>query len=282
MADDLRKAWNDVASHWDDWGSPLRPCAEDLHRMRDALQRWLAKNPVERLQVFLCGVTPEIVTMSWPCPIELISMDQAQRMIDVVWPGDVPGVRRAVAGNWLNSGLPAGSQDVIINDGGFVFFDYPDGLRGLFAALRKLLRPGGLFIGRDFAQVSPRESLSQVIDAALGGRIGNFHIFKWRLAMSLQVGRNEGIRHHDIWQAWKDSGIDPTRLPQPGWSERAVGTIEFYRDSQARLRFPTLEEFRTVLAEEFENIEVTYPGYELGERCPVVTAQPKNSDTVSG
>ncbi len=273
VGDDLHKTWNDLSQHWDDWGPPLRPCPEDLQITRRALERWHAADPVETPRVFLCGVTPEIATMPWPFPIELTGMDQSEGMVRSVWPGDIPGVRRAIAGNWLRSGLPPHSQDVVIGDGGFAFFDFPDGMRALAAALRELLRPRGLFVYRHYAQAPQRESPPGVIEAMRAGRIGNFHIFKWRVAMALQHDSARGVRQHDIWQACMDACIDPAKLPQPGWSRRAVDTIRFYRDKESRLYFPTADEFRALVTEVFDNITMEFPGYELGDRCPVFTAR---------
>src|SRR4030042_2661150 len=104
MTGDLKKTWNDVASRWDDWAPPLRPCAEDLQIMRGMVAEWhrIARKP--KPHVFLCGVTPEIVTMEWPFPIALTGMAQAESMVRLVWPGDVPGVRRGLVGCWLDSG----------------------------------------------------------------------------------------------------------------------------------------------------------------------------------
>ena len=79
------------------------------------------------------------------------------------------------------------------------------------------------------------------------GAISNFHAFKWRLAMALQPDSQQGVRLGDVWDAWNGSGIDPGALPQPGWSGRAVATIRFYREKDARLYFPTAREFRDVL-----------------------------------
>jgi hypothetical protein len=241
--------------------------------MRAMTADWHRQNPVAKARVFLCGVTPEIVTMSWPFPIELIGMDQAESMVRVVWPGDIPGARRALVGNWSECGLSAGSQDVVVGDGGFGFFAYPDAQRALLAEMKRILSPSGLFVYRHYAQVEKQESTAQVLDAARSGSIGNFHIFKWRLGMALQSDSLSGVRQHDIWTVWKQAGIDPARLPQPGWSERAVGTIELYRDKQARLYFPTLREFRALVEEHYTGVEVRFPTYELGERCPVIAAK---------
>ena len=116
MPGDLRTTWNDMAARFNDWGPPLRPCAEDIRVMQKMAANWHRASRREKTTVFLCGVTPEIVTMRWPFPIELIGMDQAEGMVRAVWPGDLPGVRRGVVGNWLESGLRTGSQDLVIGD----------------------------------------------------------------------------------------------------------------------------------------------------------------------
>lgn len=275
MPGDLRTTWNDMAARFNDWGPPLRPCAEDIRVMQKMAANWHRASRREKTTVFLCGVTPEIVTMRWPFPIELIGMDQAEGMVRAVWPGDLPGVRRGVVGNWLESGLRTGSQDLVIGDGGFAFFPYPDAQRALMAELRRVQPPDGLIIYRHFAQVEKKESLDKVLSAAASGRIGSFHAFKWMLAMSLQVDSPRGVRQHDIWTAWVGAGIDPAGLPQPGWSQRAVGTIDLYRDKQARMYFPAVPEFTALLEEHYDGIEVRFPTYEMGERCPIISAWPR-------
>jgi hypothetical protein len=275
MASDLRKTWNDLAARFDDWGPPLRPSPDDVRMMREMIVNWPGSNPPRRTRVFLCGVTPEIVGMDWPFPIEMTGMDQAESMVRLVWPGDIPGVRRGVVGNWIESGLESGSQDIVIGDGGFGFLSYPDGQRALMAELRRVLAPTGLFVYRHFAQAEHQETADDVLSAARSGGIGNFHAFKWRLAMALQPDSASGVRQEDIWSAWTRAGIDPAQLPQPGWSDRAVSTIDMYRGKQARLYFPTLREFKTLLEEHYTDIQVRLPDYELGERCPTMTARPR-------
>ena len=275
MPSDLKKTWNDTASRFDDWGPPLRPCPEDIRIMLEMISDWHRLNGTAKPRVFLCGVTPEIVLMSWPFPIDLIGMDQAESMVQKVWPGDQPGIRRGVVGNWLASGLAAGSQDIVVGDGGFAFCTFPDAEKALMAELRRVLAPSGLFLYRHFAQLEAPEKLDEVISAAKLGAIGSFHAFKWRLAMALQMGGASGVRQQEIWQAWMHAGIDPSLLPQPGWSERAVSTIDLYEGKEARLYFPTVREFTALMAEAYTDIEVRYPTYELGERCPIIAARPR-------
>jgi len=276
MADDLRETWDEIARHWDDWGPPLRPSEEDLDIAHRALTRWRSETSIESVRIFLCGVTPEIAALPLPFRSELIGMDQVEAMVRIVWPGDIPGVRRAMVGNWLQSGLPAGSQDVVIGDGGFGFFDYPRRQLALARSMHRLLRSGGLFFYRHWAGIQQREPLERVLSDARAGSIGNFHVFKWRVAMALQPDSRAGVRLHDIWQACQDAALDASRLPQPGWSSRAMSTIRFYRDRDARLYFPTLDEFREILSEDFEQIDVQFGTYELAERCPMLIARPKS------
>jgi len=264
----LRRTWEDVAYRWNEYESPLRPHPQDIQILRDIL----AKHHFVKANVFLCGVTPEIAAMDWPFPVELVAMDQAERMVQLVWPVDVPGVRRAVVGNWLESGLPAHSQDIVIGDGGFVFFDYPAGQRQLLNAMHNLLRPGGLFVYRHYAQLHQPEPLSHVLDEMRAGRIGNFHIFKWRVAMAMQTSSAAGVVQDDIWQVIVSAGLDKARLPRTGWSAGAINTIHFYRGKTSRLYFPTRDEFASLMKECFAEIRHILPSYELGERCPVFSA----------
>ena len=204
-------------------------------------------------------------------------MDQSENMVRHVWPGDIPQRRRAVVGNWIRSGLASGSQDIVIGDGGFNFFDFPASERALIHELHRILRPGGLFIYRHTAQRARRESLAEVLGDLHAGRIGNFHIFKWRIAMALQRDVESGIRQCDIWQAVMAAGIERAAVLGPHWSQRSIDTIRFYRDKESRLYFPTLEEFQALLSEVFKEIEVVLPTYEMGDRFPIISAYPMAS-----
>jgi hypothetical protein len=63
----------------------------------------------------------------------------------------------------------------------------------------RVLRPGGLFSHRFFLRPERGEKTDSVFDELRAGRIGNFHIFKWRLAMSMHGAIEDGVRLGDIW-----------------------------------------------------------------------------------
>ena len=274
MGTELERTWNQAARRYEDYGPPLRPSPQDIQLLRSSVDAWRRRTRTGSARVFLCGVTPDIVRMDWPLPVEILGMDQAEEMVRHVWPGDGPD-RHAVVGDWLHSGLPDSSQDIVVGDGGFAFLDYPNTVRALMAELRRVLAPGGLFLYRHYAPGEQPERVEAVLSDAAAGRIGSFHAFKWRLAMAMQPDSRTGVRQNDIWTAWCQSGIDPNRLPQPGWSEQAVRTIELYREKQARLYFPTVPEFTSLLEEHYTDVEIQFPSYELGERCPHLSARPR-------
>jgi hypothetical protein len=50
-----------------------------------------------------------------------------------------------------------------------------------------------------FLRPEKGEKTDSVFDELRAGRIGNFHIFKWRLAMSMHGAIEDGVRLGDIW-----------------------------------------------------------------------------------
>ncbi|MFN4259681.1 MAG: hypothetical protein ACK4RK_10305 [Gemmataceae bacterium] len=266
--------WSDVAYHWRHWGPPLRPCAEDIGVMQEAVRHWGPSAGEGGPRALLLGVTPEIADMDWPAGTSLLAFDKSEAMVRVVWPGDVPGRRQAKVGNWLSMNLEPASRDVIIGDGCFALMRYPDGLRDFLSLLRPVARPGGLLIMRLFTRPARGESPNDVFAALAEGSIGSFHVLKWRLAMALQTDSRRGVQLADIWQTWHDAAIDATELAaRTGWSLDSIHTIAHYQGKEAFLTFPTLAEFQTVLAEQFAALSLHIPSYELGERCPIVVYQ---------
>ena len=266
--------WNKHAQQWQWIASPLRPAPEDIQLLKAALRRWHAAISRPSLQAVLLGVTPEIALMEWPRGTRLVAIDRSKAMIRAIWPGAQLG-HAALCAEWSNLPLPPASEDIVVGDGCFSTLVTRDEYRAAVRAVRRILRGGGIFLMRFFIRPDVAEPVDRVFDDLLNARIGDFHAFKWRLAMALQMSSASGVRQQEIWQAWSHAAIDPSRLPQPGWSGRAVSTIDLYEGKEARLYFPTVREFTALMAEAYTDIEVRYPTYELGERCPIIAARPR-------
>lgn len=267
----MPESWDGRASGWKDWGPPLRPCEDDMRRYRRFLTDW-RDGCLGHVDMLLLGVTPELAEMDLPFPFHLTALDSSEMMVQRVWPGDVPERRRAVVGDWLQSGLPAASFDAVVADGSPVFFSHPEGLHELLASVLRLLRPGGVFVFRAFVSLPFQEGLNTVISDARAGLVPNFHVFKWRVAMAVQASAAIGVKQHDVWRAVRSSGLRFGTLPQPGFSKRAVGTIRHYEGKDDRLHFPCSESYASSLSCFFRRVDSETPAYPLGERCPIFAA----------
>jgi hypothetical protein len=266
--------WNKHAVQWQWIGSPLRPAQEDIQLLERALLRWHAANPLPSPQAMLLGVTPEIAMMSWPPGTRLVAIDHTEAMIREIWPGSSLG-HTALCAEWTDPPLPPDSQDIIVGDGCFSVLVTRDEYDATVRAMRRVIRKSGLFLMRYFIRPDVPEPVAGVVDDLLQGRIGNFHVFKWRLAMALHGSLDEGVRLADIWDAWHAAVPEPAQLArQLRWPLHAVLTIDAYRGVQTRYTFPTLAEARAAMAGAFDEIACWFPGYELGERCPTLAFRP--------
>jgi hypothetical protein len=263
--------WNAHAARWRLIGAPLRPSATDIEYLRDSVGRLLgtgARTDAPPRRALLLGVTPEIAEMVWEPPLQLVAVDKSEGMVRGVWPGDT-STRRALVGDWFALKLAEAPFDIVMGDGVFSIFDYPSGYTRFAAALAELVNPRGLLSVRLFCRPEPAESLDAVFHALFAGDIGNFHVFKWRLAMALQGDATRGVRLADIWRAFSDGAKSARHVAeQTGWPEPVIATIEGYRDVEDRYSFSTEREVVDALSPAFELVEAWRPSYELGERCP--------------
>jgi hypothetical protein len=266
--------WKSVSQAWKYFGPPLRPCEEDVQYMQSVLLDKYGDQ--ENIKAHLCGVTPEIATMDWPAGTNLVAVEQSQEMIRDVWPGDIKAKRNVVLGNWLETKPNKNHYDVVIGDGCFISVSYPDGYKTLAAILADTLKKDGLFVMRFFVQLENKESTDHVFEELLAGKIGSFHAFKWRLAMSLQPSSEQGVCLHTIFKTWQEANIDKkSLLAKTGWSKEAVETINLYENKNNYFSFATLPEVIELFNSQFHKESIYFPQYELGERCPIIVFRPR-------
>jgi hypothetical protein len=223
------------------------------------------------LSAVLWGVTPEIAGMRWPPSTRLTAIELAADMIQWVWPGDRPGIRRAIREDWIRTpDLLDGPVDLVIGDGCFNTLAFPQQWRAYAEAARRALTPQGCLVMRFYVQLPRRQILDEVLADLRGGRTHGFHVFKFQLAMAMQADAKEGVRLHDVWELWRSvlPEVEP-QLAALGWSREMIETIEVYRGQQTRYWFPTFEEVVGTLAPLFRLQWASWPDYEMGDRCPV-------------
>lgn len=264
--------WTLHARQWCHVGAPLRPCGEDVARMAAAVAEWCARRSRAAPRALLLGVTPEIAAMRWPPHTALTAVDRNPAMIRTVWPGFPRPGEGALCADWTRLPFADAAFDMVLGDGCFTLQAYPDGYRRLLLSIRRVLEVDGLLVMRHFLRPDQAEPTAQVFADLLAGRIGNFHIFKWRLAQSLHGCIEQGVRLADIWDAWLAADIDAAALAaQLDWRVETIRTLEAYRGVQTRYTFPRMDELRALSADVFTESRVELGGYELGERCPTIT-----------
>ncbi|MFO0760573.1 MAG: class I SAM-dependent methyltransferase [Byssovorax sp.] len=271
--------WRKNAAQWHRIGPPLRPVADDLAIVEEAAEEWRAAHAGRPLRALILGVTPELCTLPWPAGTALVAVDRSPDMIREVWPETgLPKGASAIAADWRDLPFPDGAFDLIAGDGCYSLLPFPDDYRIFGTEMRRVLAPEGRFLMRAFVQPAKRESADAVGEALWSGRIGSFHAFKWRLAMSLQPSTAQGVRLADVWDAWHSICPDPAALGERlGWPLDTITTIDAYRGAPAHYNFPSVAELRAILAGHFIEIACHTPSYELGDRCPTLVARRKDS-----
>ncbi len=262
--------WDRFAKAYANLGGPLRPSEEEVSLMEEVVRGWTESGQIASPRALLLGSTPEIAMMRWPDTTWLAAVDRSFPMVKYVWPGDVPGQRVVVCGDWLSLPLRRASCDVVMGDGSIICLAYPAGFRALAETVSGVLRRPGLLVLRCYLQATPRESAEQIHAAALAGAIGSFHAFKLRLLMALQPNARDGVAVSDVYQ-WVRRNVDLHELRQhTGWAQSAIETIQYYRNSTTVYAFTTLDELRSQLLPRFEEVRLLIPSHEMGSRCPIL------------
>jgi SAM-dependent methyltransferase len=268
MTDAQVSHWNRHAQRWRDIGPPLRPGAEDITFLREALSRWRSPSRAASMGLLL-GVTPEIAAIEWQPALRLLAVDHSRAMIEEAWPGKT-AARWAVCGDWFDLPVGPASIDIALGDGCFNAIEYPAGHRRLARSVARALRSGGLLALRLFCRPEPSEAIDTVMGELVAGRIGNFHVLKWRLAMAVQGDdASGGVRLGTLWDVYsRNAPAVEAVAARKGWPPAHVSTIHSYRGSDGIYTFPTVDEALAILSADFDCVEQWRGSYELGERCP--------------
>lgn len=261
--------WERHARQWRHVGLPLRPSPDDVRIMQNLIR---SLDPGRFKRALLFGVTPELATMDWPDGTRLLAVDRSEGMIRHVWPrSGLTVAAHVICGNWNRLPVADGSLDMVVGDGFYTPQTYPGDYLRLGAELHRALRPGGCYLIRVFVRPEEREGMDAIQRDFLAAGIGTFHALKWRIAMALHGSLEDGVRLADVWRHWTTMRAEAERLGiAPAWPPEEISTIDAYRDMEARYTFPTLAELREILGAHFIELACHVPGYELGDRCPIL------------
>jgi hypothetical protein len=267
--------WKKHALQWSKVGPPLRPAPQDIAIMERCITKHFGCNKCLTPRAILLGVTPEIATMRWPSGTRLIALDRNWAMIENVWPGKRVTGLAATCGDWTAMPIMQNSCDVVVGDGCCTTLSYPEGYNRVSLEVSTILKRCGVLVMRFYVSPPNRETTASVFEDLWAGRIGSFHVFKWRLAMAVHRTADSGVRLRDVWDAWHADVPDPVDLAlKLNWSLETISTIDPHRDMDVRYTFPTLEELQNVLRSHFSEEGCFFPDYELGERCPIMVLRP--------
>lgn len=273
--------WPDLARAWKQVGPPLRPSAQDIDFLKDAIGSWARDDSAPR--ALILGVTPELYDLPWPNGTDVLAVDHTQTMIDTVWPGPRNAV---ICADWTTMPLRTGSRDVALCDGGLNLLEYPHEHLQFVQILHRVIASGGLCILRLFIPPKEREEADKVLQDLLKARIPNLNLLKLRLWMALHEDITQGVELERVWNAIHQVAPDFNRLAmQIGWPVEHLLAINAYRNCSSRYYFLDLDDVCHLFCESpggFALEAVHVPTYELGEQCPTVVLRRLDTTHVRG
>jgi SAM-dependent methyltransferase len=217
----------------------------------------------------MLGITPELADLA----SKTTAVDISPGAIANAWSGDTPA-RRALQGDWLDMPLQRREFTAAIGDGSLswiAFAQYPR----LFAHLARLLLPGARLAIRLYETPEPGETIAQVREAAMYGKIAGFHAFKWRLAMAIASETGDpALPVKQMHKTFEREFAQRSALSAAtGWTIDEIAEIDAYAGQDLVYYFPTRRELLAHLPPSFTDPRFVASGdYELAERCPILVA----------
>jgi SAM-dependent methyltransferase len=271
LEDSKETVWAGIARSYAAFGSPFVPSRDDI----DLVEKAVATRG-EGIHAVMLGVTPGIALMQWPRDARITAADGSAAVIGALWPGDIPNVRRAVCAQWLAIPVVPGSCDVVVGDGSLNVCRFPGEVRELCRAVHSLLKEDGILVVRCYVRPSEPETVDEVMAAVLSEAGLTVDQFKMRLYLAMQRSARAGVAVREAARILYRYDIDQRMMRERfGWNGAAIEPFLSWPVSDAVYTFPSLEELRAVLGDCFEEVSITYPGYELGYCCPTLVVRPR-------
>jgi hypothetical protein len=263
LEDCLKDHWDDYQSRWHLLEPPLRP-------HQDVVDAIVAAVGEQSSDVLLLGVTPELVERFE----HLTAVDKSAEMIDALWRPS-RSTQRVHHANWLEMNDSFGSFSAAVGDGSINVLQSANEIDTLVDVVNARLVDGGTFACRVFER--PDEPFTEeYLRASLDNAThGNFHAFKWQIAMALAEQSGAWVKVTDVLSSFNRLFADRQRVAeQTGWPLDVINTIDVYERSDMSLCFPNRQELEQHFSRGFREFQWLPSGtYDLAERCPIVLAK---------
>ena len=274
--------WASIARCYTAFGSLLVPNREDIRSYEIAVADQAQARGRGGVMALMLGVTPGMALMNWPAGSRITAVDMSPAVIGALWPGDVPGIRKAICASWLAIPMSRNSCDVIVGDGSLNACRFPGEVRDLVHAAGDLLVDEGILVVRCYIRPQSPETVDAVFADLFGEKGMDVDCFKMRLWLAMQRSSAEGVAVREAARILEKYNLNLRVMKERlGWGA-AAEPFAAWPTSDAVYSFSTLTELRDLLGERFDEVSVTYPTYELGHCCPTLVMRSRATRKARG
>ena len=240
--------------------------------MNQQIRQWHRGPSTANLEAIILGVTPALTRLNWPSGTVATGFDSSPNVIRALWPSQLPKQWEAICCPWQEIPRHRESCHVVVGDGALNVCRYPEGIQTLLATVRQVLHRDGILVLRCYVRPESCESAEQLFSVMRSGVGVSVDQFKFRLYLSTQRSVTRGVSVRDAYEEIANRGVTTrTMIEDFGWSPASVAPFELWPQSTAVYTFPTLQELKALLLDDFQILDVVTPTYPLGEHCPTIT-----------
>jgi hypothetical protein len=255
--------------------SPGMPCADDLRPFTNYLERLRRAQAASGKAGLVLGATRQTVDWCRDNGLRVTVMDfceSATLGLESSYK-DRDGLE-IVIDNWLTTAHPDHSFCWAAGDGAINAVGCGRNAIHLFRQVCRLLLPGSIVVLRDMLRPLPTPAAADVFAKLAKGQIRNFSAFRHRVAQSLQPSFMDGISTRTVYKVLLESGIlDGNPRERFGRPAEQLRRMDYWELEDASLCYPTLEEVRDLTDSGFEELDICYGGYEMGDLSPTIVYQ---------